>query len=113
MADLTASDVTLTIQRDLDIMRQDTGMLMVTAEVAFGDGALTYTADGVPLPAIGNFGFRREVRNGFVAHGAFQDGYIYTYDKTEHSIRITDMIGEESGTFAPAATTIGLILLGE
>jgi len=82
MAALGSTDVTLTL-----IKRHRVGMLKeVIMEIAFGDGAKTYPALGVPLPALSQF-YLTAV---YWASSPMQvtiDGYKYLYDKTNHTVR--------------------------
>lgn len=59
---------------------------MNISTVAFGDGALTYPTNGVPLPAKSKFG----VDSVKFMHimGPPATGYTYKYDATNHTIRI-------------------------
>ncbi len=57
MAALASTDVTVTItQRWREGKKRKT-----RGTIAFGDGALTYSTAGVPLPAIGSFGMQRQL----------------------------------------------------
>ena len=97
MADLAASDVTVTMVRK-DKMRK-TRMNLVT--IAFGDGAKTYPANGVPMPALSSrkFGLEREMDLQFLE--VPQDGYVYKYDRTNRTIRMYQSAG-----FTPAVSAI-------
>lgn len=85
MADLTNSDVTITLNaRDRHVLGK---LRMSQGSLAFGDGALTYPYGGVPMPAIGNFGMNKEVSMlGIV--DASGDGLIYRYDQANRKVKI-------------------------
>lgn len=106
MAALTSSDVTATVNtRDREMAGGAAFKNLTLATVAFGNASLTYPANGVPLPAIGVFGFRKALDAAFI-NGDPDDGFVYKYDKTNHSIRIytqgfstgaTSAAGNENG----------------
>jgi len=84
MAALTASDVTATIL-DRDATRR--GRRVNLVQLVFGDGAKTYPATGVPLPAKEKLGMVQQVLRLFIVEKPV-NGYDYFYDKIHHSIRI-------------------------
>jgi hypothetical protein len=55
MTALASSDVTITVQKKLINGKRKRNRV----KIVFGDGALTYPAGGVPLPAFGQFGMKR------------------------------------------------------
>jgi hypothetical protein len=57
MADIAASDVTITVQKRLKAGKRRRNR----CKIAFGNGALTYPAGGVPLPAARSFGLNANV----------------------------------------------------
>jgi hypothetical protein len=88
MADFASTDVTVTILgRDREIAGAQAGRNMTLAQVAFGDGSLTYNTGGVPLPAIGTFGFRNEIALALIQQ-PYGNGFIYKYDPDNHKIKI-------------------------
>jgi len=96
MADLIATNVAVTLDpRDLDYSGQ--ALTKSYPSIAFGDGALTYPANGVPLPDKGEFGMKKAIKRVFIQPPL--NGYIYKYDKTNHTIRIYQSAG-----FTPAGT---------
>lgn len=111
MAEMASTDVTVTVnQQDRNCAGVGAPKNVVVATVTFGDGALTYPATGIPLPAIGNFGLHKGID--FVAfQGKLGAGYTYNYDSTNHSIEIWNAGTELSG--AVAATTLKLLIFGE
>ena len=97
MADLAASNVTVTLTpQDQDFLAM--GKRISFPIIAFGNGALTYPANGVPLPAKGAFGMKQEIKRVFI-EGMPGDGYVYKYDRVNHTIRIWQGAG-----FTPAGT---------
>lgn len=121
MTALASTDVTVTVT-NLDIIKLPNGCLSMP-QIAFGNAALTYPANGVPLPAIGRLGdFRSAISRGLVFDDNPGAGYLYKYDKTNHTIRIWqgDYDAGADGAFvevgaghAPAATTLTLLLWGQ
>ena len=108
MAALASTDVTVTVNaRDRDIGHGALNKNMCMASIVFGDGALTYPALGVPLPAIGSFGMLKQMDIGLIEqpHG---DGLIYKYDRTNHKIRIYSQ-GVTMGSTAIAAYDNGAL----
>jgi len=102
MAAIESTDVTVTISnRDKDIGHGALQKNLSLADVAFGDGALTYPTGGVPLPAIGNFGFQRQIDLGIVEEDP-DDGFHYKYDRTNHTIKIFTQ-GVVTGSTAAAS----------
>ena len=85
MADLTASNVTVTLN-SRDIERLGLGKMVSFPTMAFGDGALTYPAAGIPMPAIGHFGMKKVITRVFIEQPA--NGFVYHFDRTNHKLRI-------------------------
>jgi len=86
MGTMTNADVTVTVNpQDRHIL----GKLRANfGTIRFGD--LTnkdYPASGIPLPAIGSFGFNKELTFMSIQQ-PHADGRIYKYDQTNHKIRI-------------------------
>jgi len=87
MPALAATNVTVTMgTRDRDFARAGTLKNLSIASIAFGDGVLTYPADGVPLPALGVFGIHREMDLLPIESSA--NGFVYKYDRTNHKLKI-------------------------
>lgn len=88
MAHFASTDVTVTIaSRDREIAGAAAGRNMSIAAVAFGDGALAYDTGGIPMPAIGSFGFRNEIKMGLIEQPP-ANGFIYKYDAANRKIKI-------------------------
>lgn len=88
MGAFASTDVTVTVAaRDREIAGAQAGRNMALAQVAFGDGALTYATGGVPLPAIGTFGFRRAISLALIQQ-PYANGFIYKYDPDNHKLKI-------------------------
>jgi hypothetical protein len=103
MGAITANDVTVTI---VPRERQLVGtMKMALATLAFGGGAMTYPANGVPLPAKEKFGINKKIS--FVNLQDPIDGLVYKYDPTNHTIRIyqSAAVVDHAHTFDVAAHT--------
>lgn len=83
MTALVAGDVTVTVNE-----RQIVGKKRrARVTVAFGDGALTYPAGGVPLPTFGSFGMTRNVDFVVLFDPDDASGIIWKYDRTNHKLR--------------------------
>ncbi len=84
MADIAAGDVTYTL---LNKEIVDSGMRLFRMTIAFGDGALTYPANGVPLTAA-KMGCPNEIRSVDLFSPASADGFVYKYDQANNKIRV-------------------------
>lgn len=104
MGAFASTDVTVTIaSRDREIAGAAAGRNMTLATVAFGDGSvLTYATGGVPMPAIGTFGFRNEITMGLIQQPA-ANGFIYKYDASARKIKIFTQGVRTGSTGAGAA----------
>jgi hypothetical protein len=117
MADLTAADITVTLTpRDIDFM---TWNKVVMPKIAFGDGAKTIPAGGIPLPSLDNFDLHKEIKRGHVVQPA--DGYVYRIDRANHKLMVfygdysnaSDGPLVEASGVAIAATELELTLIGQ
>jgi hypothetical protein len=101
MADLTASDVVVTL------LPHDSynppGMLNTSfPTIVFGDASKTYPANGIPLPAMGLLGeFKKEIKR-IIITSPPGDGYVYKWDKVNGTIR---MYQGNGGTVSGATFT--------
>ena len=111
MAALTSADVTVTAAvGDQNIAGGAAFKNVVMASITFGNGALTYPSGGVPLPAIGKFGFRKAID--FVAiEQPPGNGFVYKYDRANHKIRIYTQ-GILTGTTAATTNGNGALVAG-
>lgn len=119
MADLAASDVTVNMTpQDVDFLQFNK---VVFPTITFGDGDKTYGAgNGISMPSLDNFDLHKEIRRAKVIQPA--NGYVYHFDRANHKLRIfygdyseaaDGPLVEVSSTFAPAATTLELELIGQ
>lgn len=75
-------------------------------KLVFGDGALTYPAGGVPVPAAGAFGFKRFLEYLTYLDTSNGDAFLYKWDFVNQKIRIyTTSTNTELGSVAVAAST--------
>jgi hypothetical protein len=110
MADLAASDVAVSVgSSDREMAGAGAFKNMSLASITFGGGALTYPTNGVPLPAIGTFGFRKAIDFGIVAQ-APGDGFIYKFDQTNRSIRVYTQGFKTGSTEAGGETDTGALV---
>jgi hypothetical protein len=85
MADIAASDVTITVQKRLKAGKRRRNR----CKIAFGNGALTYPAGGVPLPAARSFGLNANVLEYLViTDGDDGTGLIWKYDQENKKLRV-------------------------
>jgi len=99
MADLAASDVTVTINKRK--IHGDRRYIDVT--IAFGDGALNLPTSGVPLPAIAKFGLVKVLDFINLYQPVDAAGHTWFVDAPNSVIRIQ---GKVSVSGAPAAVSI-------
>ncbi len=85
MADLAATDVTITIEERY--ARGGTKQKRHRVKIAFGDGALTYPAAGVPLPAAGFFGLARSMDHLILIDTNDASGLMWKYDRENKKLR--------------------------
>lgn len=84
MAALTSASWTVTItRRDIEgKSKRVTGSIVLA-------GVDTYPTGGIPLPAIGRFGFKRNMDNfQIVGQAGATTQYLATYDRTNHKLQI-------------------------
>ncbi len=107
MAELTSGDVSVSIPaRDRDIIPSGP-KIMSMAVLVFGDGAKTYPAGGIPLPAMGMFGLKREIQ--FVAvEQPPANGFVYKVDRANHTLKIFTQ-GAVTGSTAAASSGNGAL----
>jgi hypothetical protein len=94
--DLSSTNVTVTTAPEN--MERVGRVKMNISTVSFGNGALTYPANGVPLPTKSKFGVDYSVKFMHIM-GPPATGYVYKYDSTNHTIRIYQSAG-----FTPAGS---------
>lgn len=83
MADLAASNVTVTIER-----REIVGKLRRNrVKIEFGDAALTYPANGVPMPTYSSFGMKQRLDYLIIIDADDDDGLFWKYDKENNKLR--------------------------
>lgn len=82
MADLTAADVTVTIN-DQWIQEKKK---YCECTVTFGDGSKTYPTGGVPMPTYEKWGMKRSLSVLMVVE-ANAGGYFWEYDVSVHKLR--------------------------
>ena len=95
MADLAASDVTVTINSRK--IHGDRRYIDVT--IAFGDGALNLPTTGVPLPAIANFGLVKKLDYINLYQNVDAAGHTWFVDAPNEVIRIQGKVSTK-GTVA-------------
>ena len=95
MTALVAADVTITVEERNIAHKKRRNRV----KIAFGDGALTYPASGVPLPTFASFGMVRNIDYLTVFDENDAVGILWKYDKDNHKLRAWRSAG-----FTPAGT---------
>ena len=88
MGAFASTDVTVTAKAtDKHILGK---IKMQKATIVFGDGALTYTTGGVPMPDKAYFGMNKEIigMTFLEGVGASGNGFVYKYDITNNKMLI-------------------------
>ena len=84
MADLISSDVTVTV--DLSNRKRDGKRKKHIGTIVFGDNFTTMPPEGIPLPAIGEFGFIRQLDSLEVFPTEGTSAELYQYQATTHKL---------------------------
>ncbi len=105
MADLAASDVTITVNS----RRIVNGKRHNDVTIAFGDGALELPTTGVPTPAIGKWAMERVLDYVSLYQNVDAAGHKWYVDTANDVIKIE---GKVSVKGAPAAVSIRGIAVG-
>lgn len=85
MAAIAASDVTITVEaRSLSTQSRQRRHRV---KIAFGDGALTYPANGIPMPSAGSFGLVRNLDFLALIDPDDASGIVWKYDKDGNKLR--------------------------
>lgn len=104
MTALAYTDVTITVSsRNRDFGAAGIPKNMTVADLAFGDGSLTYPSGGVPIGssaanALARLGFVKDLDIGLI-EDAPANGYVYKFDRANRKVRIWQSAG-----FTPAGT---------
>ena len=86
MTALASSDVTVTVTQRKKVNGSPTRRNN-NCTIAFGDGALTYSTGGVPMPTGGSFGMNGAVVDSMIVQeSAGGAGYIAEYDPTNNKM---------------------------
>ncbi len=106
MAAIASSNVTVSVStRNRDIIPAGPKLVQI-ASVQFGDGSLTYPTGGVPLPAIGTFGFKKAIEFGVIEQPV--NGFFYKFDRANHKIVIYTQ-GVRTGSTAASTSASGAL----
>lgn len=84
MADIAASDVTVTV---LNRRRSGTNQRFNQVKIAFGNGTLTYPTGGIPLPTFPSFGFTKVLEDLVLSDADDATGIIWKYDRENKKLR--------------------------
>lgn len=83
MPDLAATNVTVTVEDQQIVGKQRRNLVKIT----FGDGALTYPANGVPMPTKEKFGMVRNLRSLVFYDTDDSNGLTWKYDVVNNKLR--------------------------
>lgn len=118
MADIAAADVTYTLVKQ---SIGESGYKNYVFTVAFGNGTLTYPANGVPLTAA-KLGCPNQIISLSVFSPASANGLVYKYDAANNKVRVYQGDYSESadgplvelagGSATPAAATLYVEVVG-
>jgi len=103
MADLTAADVTVTVEHK-DLTHN---LKMAVMTFALGDGAKTVPAGGVPLPDLRPFWMHhRIIELAFTSKGG--SGFLFDFDRANHKIMVKTF-DYDAGADGPAIAFTGAL----
>lgn len=113
MAALAATDVTYTIEESRSVMP---GRVRRRVKLAFGDGALTYPAAGIPL-TLGNLGCTRVLQSMNVMGrtvAAANENAVYEWNGSQTAPKLLALEAQTAGqpltdvdtSYAPAAQVV-------
>lgn len=104
MAAITANDVVVTV---LD--RRIFGRKRINSvKIQFGDGALTYPSNGVPMPSFEQFGMARQLDHLNFTDMADASGIFWKYDQEDHKLLGWQTTGGTGAGTIGAPTTASL-----
>jgi hypothetical protein len=120
MADFASTDVTVTINRSTILRGSPGGLRFNRVKIVFGDGAITYAAGGVPMPAAASFGLLKRLDDLIIVqNGIATIKYIWTYDPVNNKLIGVEEVAAASSTAlaeiaagAIAAQTLYAIAIG-
>ena len=102
MANLAATDITLTRGGPYKLGKLTSDFVLLT----FGDGAKTYPYGGIPLPAIGNLGWK--YTGDLIITGVDEENIVWKYDATNNKLkgyrRAPVIVFEETVTMTAGTT---------
>jgi len=104
MAFIGPADVTVTLNPE-DIDRSPDGRIGMRTfpTVQFGGTAKQYSALGIPMPAIGKFGFHFAIKRAYIEQPG--NGFIYSFDRANHKLRIFLGAAQSAVTLGDATQT--------
>ena len=99
MADFASTDVTVTVQRQNILRGSPGGLRFNLVKIQFGDGALTYAAGGVPMPAPSKFGLMKRLDAILLfQNGVATIGYVWSYDPVNNKMKGMEEVAAASST---------------
>ena len=85
MTALASTDVTVTVAPQARHVVEKKRRTLL--KIQFGNGALTYSTGGVPMPAFGVFGMKRNL-DGLLFYDTTGSLYYPSYDSTNNKIKL-------------------------
>lgn len=105
MPALAASDVTITVEAGTPHNPRIEGTKRKSlVKIQFGDGALTYPANGVPMPAFEKFGLIRNLEDLNILDTS-GTAYGVKWDRANDTLRLFNAATEAGAAEAPVAQT--------
>lgn len=99
MADLASTDITVTLVRQNILRGSPGGLRFNNVKLTFGDGALTYPAGGIPVPAAAKFGMLKRLDGIMIYQNSITTiGYIWTYDVANNKLKGYEEVAAASST---------------
>lgn len=103
MPAIAATDVTYTVVK---VRKEDSSNKVINLTIAFGDGALTYPAGGIPLTA-GKMGCANNILAIHMNSPASANGFLYKYDLANNKLRIYQ--GDNANVAAAPLVELGAV----
>jgi len=116
MADIAATDLTVTLIKTRLLRGSPGGVKHITCKIQFGNDVLNYPALGIPLPSAARFGLIKELDYFLTLDSGSGVATRWTYDFANKKLRgwvddaVTGVSAEVSG--APAAQTLYGLAVG-
>lgn len=108
MPDIAAANVTVTVEEQNIVL----GKRRNRVKIQFGDGALTYPAGGIPMPAAGAFGMVRNLDYLTIFDDDDSSGLLFKYDRENAKLRVYWPSGGATNPASAAAEATTILTSG-